>query len=171
MAGLSQSERSVVVASDLPFNGSMGTTYALGGDALDPNSIPPTGGAAPLPDAVRGINDTIFASNGVSQIFVPQLPNTAQLHPYQQAEMLNKLYNNVTTHSNTFAVFLTIGFFEVVDDTDAAGKARSGNQRRPGDQRPPPAFAIVDRTNLEVFGQPVATTAALDTPNGRLVSL
>ncbi len=93
---------------------------------------------------------------------------TSAVHPYLQTQMLNKLYNNITTRSNTFAVFLTVGFFQVL--TDATGNPLPAFGQPP----PPPGtpyvpqlgpeigrsegkqirhrmFAILDRTNLATF--------------------
>jgi hypothetical protein len=86
-----------------------------------------------------GIADTIFRP-GIWDVALP--------HPVQKVELLNKIYNNVTTRSNVFAVWMTVGFFEVIDDTTRPvklggeiGLAQHQNIRHR-------IFAVIDRTNL-----------------------
>jgi hypothetical protein len=107
-------------ASDVPFRG-LGTGSVPTGDAQF---------AAGL-----GLKDTVLR---------PALKvGINSSHPYQQLELLTKIYNQTTTRSNLFAVWCTVGYFEV-DATNGKLKAEilpSGSTR-------PQFFTIVDRTNL-----------------------
>ncbi len=78
--------------------------------------------------------------------------NTLQTHPYLKNEMLNKIYNNLTTRSNTFAVWMTVGYFEVVNpgpfnDTNRPilGQELGINE---GTNVRHKFFAVVDRTKI-----------------------
>jgi hypothetical protein len=100
------------------------------GESVDkpfkPLSTPYTGTAA-MPNDGSGVEATILRQPGGALLFdtkstdatsVPVIPN----HPYVKFELLSKLFNNVTTRSNVFAVWLTVGFFEVIDeDTNGDG--------------------------------------------------
>jgi len=95
--------------------------------------------------------DTLFrlitpGGNGVFE--VPSATAPPGGHPVLRWEVLNKIYNNVTTRSNIFAVWTTVGFFEVIDDTTKppklgaeVGLAQHQNIRHR-------FFAIIDRTNI-----------------------
>lgn len=64
-------------------------------------------------------------------------------------ELMHKIYNNVTIRSNVFAVWLTVGFFEVISPPGAPiqfgqeiGRADGRNIRRR-------MFAVIDRSTMK----------------------
>jgi hypothetical protein len=132
-------------ANDRPFRG-MATPFSTGAPVKD----------SQYPAGV-GISDTLLRSTADNSALLFAVPQTQNGNPYLQYELLNKIYNHLTTRSNVFAVWLTVGFFEVVQDTDAQsnpirpvrlgaeiGKAEGRNVRHR-------MFAIVDRTNLSTL--------------------
>src|SRR5207248_743714 len=75
-------------------------------------------------------------------------------HPYLLNELLTKILPHLTVRSNVFAVYLTVGFFEVRDDTAMPPRlgaeitpATAGNDLAHALRRRR-MFAVVDRTNL-----------------------
>ena len=130
------------------------------GNAPGPNDRPFLGMAAPYLSAGQqypagaGIEDTLLRPSPVNpgkRLFEPaNLPATANNHPLLQHEMLTKMYDQLTTRSNVFAVWLTVGFFEVVDDSDATRPPRLGAEIGAAENRQVRhrMFAVVDRTNL-----------------------
>ncbi len=137
---------------DRPFK-PLSVGSAPGGDALDAAAF---FGGGPTP---RSLDDTLFRGVGG---FTPA--SSANLsHPYYKNELLNKVYNNLTPHSNTFGVFLTVGFFEVVNENTRPVTLGAEIGASEGKNIRHRMFAVVDRTNLEVFGQSVLTSVPLDT--------
>src|SRR5262249_51643436 len=48
---------------------------------------------------------------GIRETFVRLLARSGGVHPYLDCEMLTKVANHLTTRSNVFAIWLTVGFF------------------------------------------------------------
>jgi hypothetical protein len=146
-----------------------------------------------------GIDDTLLRRNppiyvnptspGRPAIWVPNAPTAADPNPYLQAEAARKLFNNFTTVSHTFAVYVTVGYFEVHEENNPPPNWPSmmvGGQPRPipypgklgkevykeipGDLRQK-FFAIVDRSNLAPIVSnspvlPIFTTLEANAPAG-----
>src|SRR5262249_38397344 len=88
--------------------------------------------------------------SGIYDAFLRASENYDGRHPYEVFQTPNKVLSQLTTRSNVFAVYVTVGFFEVRDDTTRPvklgaeiGRAENRNVRHR-------MFTIVDRTNLSV---------------------
>jgi hypothetical protein len=113
----------------------------------DPNNPPPTGTFPTKP----GIGGTALAGD---------FNNSAEPNRrYLYDEMLTKIANHMTTRSNTFAVYLTVGFFEVLDDTVRPVKMGAEIRTRNGLPIRHKMFAVVDRTQLATEDPRVAGAA------------
>ena len=119
--------------ADNPF-WSLGVGKSAGGDEWTANP--------------RGLDNTILRNNAT--FF--DLPATNTLgqnrDAYQKKELLTKIFNSITTKSNTFGVWLTAGFFEVTDDTVKPAKLGAEIGKADGTNIRHRMFAIVDRTNM-----------------------
>lgn len=82
------------------------------------------------------------------------------LPPVVRQELLSKIIGNTTSRSNCFAVWLTVGFFEVVSEqgnpTTSAPKYILGKEMQPRTRRR--MFSLVDRSMLEAWRVQLVTS-------------
>ncbi|MEZ6142275.1 MAG: hypothetical protein R3B84_17080 [Zavarzinella sp.] len=118
-----------VQGQDRPIFGSMSPIAAPSTDAQYPQGM--------------GVDRTIFGGH----FYDPAAPDS-----YAKYEMLQTIMNNFTTRSNTFAVWATVGYFEVENDGpySDANRPRLGRELGidDGSNVRHKFFSIVDRTRL-----------------------
>ncbi|HEX3147989.1 MAG TPA: hypothetical protein VHR66_07880 [Gemmataceae bacterium] len=114
----------------------------------------PTGNSQDATLARRG---ALWASQTGDETFAPATGGSAG--PMQKFELFAKSFNQTTTRSNAFAIYATIGYFEVLndgpyDDTNrpVLGKELGTDE---GSVTRHKFFAIVDRTNLSIDQTPL----------------
>jgi hypothetical protein len=125
---------SAVGSNDKPF-------WSLGGP-IDP------GGGSQFP-AGLGVNNTVLRGAAA----VPTLDvATVSTHPYARKDLLNKVFSKLTTRSNVFAVWVTIGYFEVPPGGENFRPMQLGQEIgiADGTNVRHQYFAVVDRTNLSI---------------------
>src|SRR5262249_20853013 len=116
---------------------------------MAPGVIPPGDRQYP---AGLGIDDTFLRKDDSAAADDPgkRLFQTggAADHPYLRDQLLTKIYNHVTTRSNVFAVWVTVGFFEVTDENARPVKLGAEIGRSELRHVRHRMFAIVDRSVL-----------------------
>ena len=148
----------VIGATDRPFLDAAAAFLPT----TDVQTTLPNGGAP----VGRGIKDTIFrarapgGANGTVRLFTPAAANA---NPYLQYEMLTKLSNNVTTRSNVFGVWLTVGFFQVANDQTTPPKL-GPEIGYPNTNIRHSFFAVVDRTQVVLAPSLTTSTVAVPVP-------
>jgi hypothetical protein len=121
-----------------------------------------------------GIEDTLFRSfngqSGTQRLF----DVSTQTHPYAVNELLTKISGNLTTRSNTFAVWVTVGFFRVPTvngqpihvDNQATGPVKLAEEigYSTGTNLRHRLFVVVDRTRLTIGRKNQTTLLTAPTP-------
>src|SRR5262249_55245357 len=126
--------------SDRPFC-SLATGFTPAGDAQYPTG--------------SGIEDTLLRSwDGITSQPLFNVPGPP--HPYLRYELLTKIFNQATTRSNVFAVWLTVGFFEVTDDATRPVRLGAEMGRAENRHLRHRMFAIVDRSLMDGNPGPAA---------------
>jgi hypothetical protein len=134
--------------NDRPFKG-MGQGWATSDDPQYPYGAGiEDSWLRSIPNPNQGGDDGQPQNNTpVNRLFDLPAQNNPVHHPYVKNLLLNKIYNTITCRSNVFAVWLTVGFFEVVDNSVIPPKL--GNEigsQEPGRVIRHRMFAIVDRS-------------------------
>lgn len=73
------------------------------------------------------------------------LPDPGMNHPYRRFELLSKIWNNSSVRSNTFSVWITIGFFEYDEATGLGAELGQINGKNTRYR----FFSVVDRTSVD----------------------
>jgi hypothetical protein len=132
----------------------------------------PSGEGSPLKSFATGNNlDTFFRLDPTLPL--PSLPlftvGSSTGHPYLRPALLQKIFNNVSTTSNVFAVHWTVGYFEVVDESVKPARLGAEIGRAENRHVRNRFFAIVDRSGLQLFN--TTTSSAVGAGSNQSVSV
>jgi hypothetical protein len=140
--------------NDKPFVGAATVIDALNGDRLR---------TAMRPDMLWPMSPLMGTRS--TEAYSPGAAPTGHAGALEKYEMLSKAYNQLTTRSNTFAVYMMIGYFEVKNpgpytevNRPILGKELGTDD---GTVTRHKFFAVIDRTNLTIE----APNPALPLPN------
>jgi hypothetical protein len=132
---------------DRPFYG-MAAPYTR---HFDPTATLPTPTSDTQYPYVEGIRGTFLRNGGTPDNLTFRSPPAIAgrvKHPFIDAQMLAKTYGHMTTRSNVFAVWITVGFFQVPDPASTKKPIPLGE--KVSDIKDIRFFCIVDRTNLSL---------------------
>src|SRR5262249_10603735 len=116
--------------------------------------VVPGGGDRPFRELAVGTypagDPQMGTANGIADSVLRLQSTLDGVHPYLDSQLLTKIFNHLTTRSNVFAVWLTVGFFEVTDDSVRPVKLGAELGRAENRHVRHRMFAILDRTNLSI---------------------
>jgi hypothetical protein len=112
----------------------------------------------PLTSPITPSDDPQFPGYGVERSLSRADPananrrllDTSEAHPFLKNELYSKIAGRLTTRSNTFAVWLTVGYFEVTDASAQPVKLGPEIGAADGTNLRHRFFAIIDRSNLSI---------------------
>ena len=108
-------------------------------------------------DPQNGFNNPSGLPNPLGTSRYSNMDVSLALPPTVRLELLSKIMGNSTTRSNCFAVWVTVGFFEVVSEDGIPGQYTQkyilGKELQPRARKR--FFSLIDRTQLEVWSKTV----------------